>query len=160
MGLDYRKNTPRSVQEEALRAKTHGKSIVIHARSDRDDFDTSVVDRVLEINVELGLQTSNIHLHYFNYSWAVAGRGIMACPNVCFSITAMVLRVSHVAESAGRIPISLLVLESDAPFLLPPPGVRTFQNHHWHLHSVAAHVARLRNVPLKDLERRANTNAC
>ena len=164
VGLDFTKGPSRALQEEALRvqlplARIHGKAIVIHARADVAGHDTSAVDAVLAILVELDLQRLPIHLHCFSYSFEVAERWLAACPQVCFGVTSIAMRNPHVADAACRIPLDRIRLESDAPYL-PPPGEAPFRNHPWFIHQTASFVAQRRNMPVASLVGRANANAC
>jgi TatD DNase family protein len=142
-GLDYDRDfSPRPEQRRALELQLElaaelGKPVFLHERSAHDDFTRILANarpklaggvvhcftghaRELERYVELGL---------------------------CIGITGFICderRGTHLRDLVGRIPRDRLMVETDAPFLLPRdmPGARGRRNEPAFLPHVAAAVAR------------------
>ena len=67
-------------------------------------------------------------------------------------------KARELQEVATRVPLSMLLLETDAPFLTPEPW-RGKRNSPAHVLYTAEKIAGLRNIPLAEVARRTTENA-
>jgi len=158
-GLDYfRDFSPRPAQRDAFRAQVrlaiaHGLPLFLHQREAHDDF-LAVLD-------EFGTDLPPAVVHCFT------GRGgeldAYLERGYYVGITGWICderRGRHLLEHVGRIPRGRLMLETDAPYLLPrdlSPRPRTRRNEPMWLPHIAAVVARARGEDAGDLA--AHTHA-
>ena len=147
LGLDETADCSLSVQltvfsRLAPLAAKHKKTLVLHCRG------PSTAERVLSVLKELGLTSIKIHFHCFTESFQVAEQWMAACSHICFGIGTQVLSNPVVADTATKLPIDNMVLESDAPYQPIVPGD---MNTPWCISVVAERIAMMRNVPVNDL---------
>ena len=83
-----------------------------------------------------------------------------AFPNVCFSISATLLRdrSPQEEEAVHTMAEHRILLESDSPFLLVPGATEAF-NHPWAILDVARRVARIRGVSVASILATTTANA-
>ncbi|XP_062614999.1 3'-5' ssDNA/RNA exonuclease TatD-like [Saccostrea cucullata] len=94
------------------------------------------------------------HRHCFTGSVEELRQWEMELPAVKFGVT---MRSAQDPNLVARIPVERLLLETDAPYLLPAPGCK--MNHPWNLASLAAQVASIRNTPVSFILETCNNNA-
>ncbi len=119
-GLDYFYDTaPRDVQAKVFRthiaaARATGLPLVIHARDADDDVAAILED-------EMGKGAFPFILHCFSSGPALAATGVKLGGYVSFSGILTFRNSEAIREIARGIPRDRLLVETDAPFLAPPP---------------------------------------
>ena len=106
-----------------------------------------------------------VHCHCFTGSLSELKQWMEAFPNVAFGITGALARDRAVNNpvwwnAVVQMPLDKIILETDAPFLLPPDfeGQTTSSNPGMIL-GLAKHVADIKNLPMKLLCRVTTRNA-
>ncbi len=150
-GLDYHYNhSSRTDQrtafaEQIALAHRHGLALVIHSRSAWDDlFDVLSAEGVPERTV----------LHCFTGGPAELTRCLDAGMFVSFSGIVTFKNAAEVREAAALCPLDRLLVETDSPFLAPPPH-RGRQNEPGYVGIVGTAVAEVKGVEPADLARSA-----
>lgn len=160
-GLDYYRNfSPPAEQRRAFAlqlelATAHGKPLFLHERDAHADF-------LAMIGEHAGLGARAV-IHCFTGGTAE----LEACLAVGLSIgvTGWICderRGTALREAAPRIPADRLMIETDAPYLLPRtlvPKPRDRRNEPMHLQSVLAALAECRGESADVLARRTRENA-
>lgn len=119
-GLDYHyDNSPREAQAHGFRthiaaARETGLPLVIHAREADDDIAQILAD-------ETGKGAFAFVLHCFSSGRELAMRGIELGGYVSFSGILAFGNSTQLRSIAGDLPPERLLVETDAPFLAPPP---------------------------------------
>ncbi|MEC9343467.1 MAG: TatD family hydrolase [Pseudomonadota bacterium] len=119
-GLDYYyDNAPRAAQAAGLRnhiaaARETGLPLVIHAR-DADD------DMAAILRQESGKGAFPFVLHCFSSGRALAETGVELGGYVSFSGILTFNRSQDIRDIARDLPADRLLVETDAPYLAPPP---------------------------------------
>lgn len=120
-GLDYHyDNSPRAAQAEGFRrhiaaARETGLPLVIHAR----DADTDMA-AILTEETE-GQGAFPFVLHCFSSGRALAETGVSLGGYVSFSGIAAFKRSEELRDIARDLPRDRILVETDAPYLAPPP---------------------------------------
>ena len=168
VGLDYSKErVDMDVQRQVLRAQLslqagQGRPLVLHCRDHPQGPPGEASIEVLGILRSMGITDRNVHIHCFSGTVETVRRWLDFYPSsrVFFGFTSQVMgrNQRHVAEAADRVPLSNLLLESDAPYLTPghPRGVA---NHPWNIYHQLAFLAARRGVPIPILLALCNANA-
>ncbi|HVS78771.1 MAG TPA: TatD family hydrolase [Candidatus Saccharimonadales bacterium] len=154
IGLDYYKSqTPREVQEKALRAQIEaglptGLPFIFHIRDAWRDF-WRIFDEYKDLrgvvhSFSSGTKQLNMALD----------RGLYVGLNGIMTFT----RDEAQLEAARQVPLDRLVLETDAPFLAPVP-FRSEVCEPKHIVNVAEFLADLRGQPIKELSLATTDNA-
>lgn len=119
IGLDYHYDlSPRDQQREAFRrqlrvAKQAGLPVVLHIREAHDD--------AFAILQEEGFPPAGTLLHCFNLDWAELARWVGAGCHVAFGGPVTFKHADEVREAAAKVPVELLLTETDAPYMTPEP---------------------------------------
>jgi TatD DNase family protein len=143
-GLDfYYEHSPRERQEEVFRAhcaaaRTTGLPLIVHTR----DADTEMA-RVLEEESGKGALSGVIHC--FSSGPELAEKAIELGFYISFSGIVTFKNASALREVARNIPLSRLLVETDAPYLAPVPH-RGKRNEPAFVVHTAALVAQLRGL--------------
>jgi TatD DNase family protein len=150
---DYRDYAPREDQERAFSAhmelaRETGKPLVIHTRAAEDDT-IAMLDREAQ-----GLE---VILHCFSMpdrlgeclerGWWISFAGNVTYP-----------KAQDLAESAERVPLDRLLVETDAPYLTPQ-AVRKERNRPAFVVHTARFVAERRGIAYEELEAAVEANA-
>ncbi|XP_053158962.1 putative deoxyribonuclease TATDN2 [Hemicordylus capensis] len=163
MGLDYspKCSTPVSKQHQVFEKQLNlavalKKPLVIHCRGADHDL--------LEIMKKCVPKDYKIHRHCFTGKYNVIEPLLDYFPNLTVGFTALLTYPSadEARETVQRIPLSRIVVETDAPYFLPrqvPKSVCKFSHPGVALHTVKE-IARLKDVPLSVMLAilRQNTN--
>ena len=160
-GLDYHRNfSPREAQQAAFRVQLElavelGKPVFLHQRDAHDDFLAMLADFAprLRGGVAHCFTGGQAHLE----SYLALGLSVGVTGWVCDE-----RRGGSLRESVPHIPAGRLLLETDAPYLLPrdlSPAPRSRRNEPAHLPHIAAAVARLRAEPLSAVAVSTTANA-
>lgn len=144
IGLDYHYDfSPRERQREVFEAQlawAARRSVpsVIHVREAWDD--------ALAILRRADLAAGGV-VHCFSGTWDEA-RAVLDL-GLCLSVTGVVAfpRSTELREIVARVPLDRLFLETDCPYLSPPPH-RGRRNHPAHVRLVAEAVAAVRDEEL------------
>jgi TatD DNase family protein len=162
-GLDYyRDSASRDEQRHAFTrqieiARRVGKPLVIHVRdSGRTSDGEALADTFTILRAEATGLT--VILHCFSstaeraaeaaeWGWYCSFAGNLTYPSA-----------EELREAARVVPDSLVLVETDAPFLSPQP-VRGERNQPAHVVETARRLAELRDVPYEELERTVEENA-
>jgi TatD DNase family protein len=156
IGLDYVKRycdpdlQRRSFQDQLLIAKNHKLPIIVHDREAHDD--------ILAILQKNGPYDNGGVMHCFSGDYAFA----MKVLDLGFSISIPGIvtfkNAASLQETAQKIPLESLLLETDGPFLAPEP-YRGKRNESLYLLYTADQVARLRGITLEEVAVATTSNA-
>lgn len=163
IGLDYSQHSPSDTgtQKSILRhqlqqAVMFHKPVVIHCRDAYDDL--------LEILTSSLPSDYQVHLHCYSGAQEVAKRFMDHFPNLYIGITANVTypKLKNVHNTVAILPLNRLVLETDAPYMLPDNLPKSYR---WSNSSMILNVAKeisiIKGTPLDEIleSARANTKA-
>jgi TatD DNase family protein len=146
IGLDFHyDHSPRDVQRGAFRrqvrlAREVGLPVIVHTRE--ADLDTA---KLLE---EEGAGEVGGVIHCFTGGHALADRVLALGFHISFSGIVAFPRAQVVQEVARRVPEDRLLVETDAPYLAPPPH-RGKRNEPAFVAEVTRKVASLRGQPVE-----------
>ncbi|MCE7028249.1 TatD family hydrolase [Jiella avicenniae] len=155
-GLDYHYDkSPRDVQAEVFRthiaaARETQLPLVIHARQADED-----VIRILE--EESGKGAFPFILHCFSSGRALAEAGLALGGYVSFSGILTFKNSEDIRAIAADVPMERLLVETDAPYLAPPPH-RGKRNEPAHTRLTAEVLAGVKGVDLDTIARQTSDN--
>jgi TatD DNase family protein len=155
IGLDFHyDHSPRDVQREVFRrqvrlARDVGLPVIIHTRE--ADLETAAL---LE---EEGAGEVGGVIHCFTGGHELADRALALGFCVSFSGIVAFPRAEVIQEVARRVPLERLLIETDAPYLAPPPH-RGKRNEPAFVAEVAAKVAALRGTTAAEVGKAAIAN--
>ena len=161
-GLDYYRNfSPPAEQRRAFElqlglAERHGKPLFLHQREAQADFLAML--RAHPAGAARGV------LHCFTEGPAVLEECLAL--GLAIGITGWICderRGAALRESAPRVPAERLMIETDAPYLLPRtirPKPSHRRNEPAYLPEVLRETARCRGEPPEELARQTTANAC
>lgn len=147
IGLDYyRDRVPRHVQREAFRAQIRlardaGLALVVHDREAHEDVESILHDE----------GAARVVLHCFSGSVDMALRCAASGWTISMAGMLTFAKSSGLRDVAARVPLSRLLLETDAPYLAPEP-VRGRRCEPAFLIHTARVLAAVRGVEVSDLE--------
>jgi len=150
IGLDFHyDHSPRDVQREVFRrqlqlARDVELPVIIHTR-EADKETAAILER------EEAEDVGGV-IHCFTGDRELADRALILGFCISFSGIVAFPRAEVIQEVARTVPIERLLVETDAPFLAPPPH-RGKRNEPAFVVEVARAVAKLRGEPLEDLSR-------
>jgi TatD DNase family protein len=150
IGLDFHyDHSPRDVQREVFRRQLRlahdvGLPVIVHTRE--ADQETAAILEHEEAEEIGGV------IHCFTGTRELAERALVLGFCISFSGIVAFPRAEVIQEVARTVPRERLLVETDAPFLAPPPH-RGKRNEPAFVLEVARAVARLRGEPLEDLGR-------
>jgi TatD DNase family protein len=156
IGLDYHYNfSSPEAQREAFAAQLRlarevDKPIIIHSREADDD--------TIALIEQEGLGSAGGVVHCFSGGSGFAARVVEAGLHVSFSGIVTFPSAKEVAEAVAVVPDHLLLVETDCPFLAPPPH-RGRRNEPAHVALVAQRLAKLRGLTVDDVARITTHNA-
>ena len=148
-GLDYFYDySPRDKQAEVFRQHIHacmetGLPLIVHTRDAEDD----TLRIIEETRASAPLK---VLLHCFSSSRAMADRALEL--GYFFSLSGIVTfpKSVELQQTAKVIPLDRLLVETDSPFLAPPPH-RGKRNEPAYTRHVAQKVAELKEIPFEEL---------
>lgn len=153
IGLDYHYNlAPREAQQAVFRlqlelARARGLPVILHTR-DADDDTLQALDAA---GVTHGV------FHCFTGDAVFAQRALATGLALSFSGIATFPAAGSIREALRLVPDDRLLVETDAPYLAPPP-FRGTRNEPAHVVRVAEVAARERGVALERLDRQVTAN--
>jgi TatD DNase family protein len=148
IGLDFHYDySPRDVQREVLRrqlrlAREVGLPVIIHTR-EADDETAAILED------EGAAETGGV-IHCFTGGHDLAKRALALGFYISFSGIVAFPRSEVIQEVAKTAPADRILVETDSPFLAPPPH-RGKRNEPAFVVEVARKVATLRGASLQDL---------
>ncbi len=148
-GLDYYyDNSPRALQCESFRqhieaARTTGLPLIVHTRAADDD----TMD-ILEDEMRKG--PFNGLIHCFSTSRELAMRSLDIGMLISISGIATFRKAEELRDTIREIPLEMLLVETDAPFLAPVPR-RGKRNEPSYVVHTAEMVASIKNVSFDTL---------
>jgi TatD DNase family protein len=155
LGLDFHyDHSPRDVQREVFRrqlrlAREVSLPVIVHTREADDE-----TGAILE---EEGAGATGGVIHCFTGGHELARRALALGFSLSFSGIVAFPRAEVIQQVARTTPEDRLLVETDAPFLAPPPH-RGKRNEPAFVVDVARAVARLRDVPVEAVGRAAEAN--
>jgi TatD DNase family protein len=155
IGLDYYyDHSPREVQRAVFRrqvrlARDVGLPLIVHTRD--ADLETA------EILEQEGAGEAGGVIHCFTGGPELAGRALALGLLVSFSGIVAFPRAEAIQQVAREIPLDRLLIETDAPFLAPPPH-RGRRNEPAFVAEVARRIAALRGTAPDEVGRAALAN--
>jgi TatD DNase family protein len=153
IGLDFHyDHSPRDVQREVFRAQVRlardvGLPVIIHTREADDETATLLEEEAAGEGV----------IHCFTGGHDLARRALALGFYVSFSGILAFPRSDVIQEVARTMPLDRLLVETDSPFLAPPPH-RGKRNEPAFVVEVARKVAGLRGIPVEEVGRAAAAN--
>jgi TatD DNase family protein len=148
IGLDFHyDHSPRDVQREAFRrqvrlARELGLPVIIHTREADEETAALLED-------EKAGDVGGV-IHCFTGGVALARRALDLGFYISFSGIVAFPRAEVIQEVARTVPLDRLLVETDSPFLAPPPH-RGKRNEPAFVVEVARRVAALRNASLEEI---------
>jgi TatD DNase family protein len=126
IGLDYYyDHSPRELQKQAFAqqmeiAAARRRPIVVHCRP--SEGSSNAWDDTLEM-IEIDWAGTNLGgiLHCFTGEWEHARRAMDCGFLISFAGNVTFPRAENIREVAARVPLDRMLIETDAPFLAPPP---------------------------------------
>ncbi len=155
-GLDYHyDNSPRDAQAAGLRthiaaARTSGLPLVIHARE--ADADLAAI-----LQEEMRKGAFPAVLHCFSSGRALAETGIALGHYVSFSGILTFKNSQEIRDIARDLPADRILVETDAPYLAPPPH-RGKRNEPAFVVETAAVLAKTRGVSPEEIAEQTTEN--
>ncbi len=156
IGLDYvRLYSPKDLQEEHFRrqlrlAKELGLPVIIHDRGAHAEL-------LAILRQEAPLPAGGV-MHCFSGNLELARQAMALGLHISIPGVVTFNKARPLQEVACHIPLSRLLLETDAPYLAPVPR-RGRRNEPAYLLYTAQKVAELRQIPLAELARTSTENA-
>lgn len=159
-GLDYYRMPPsedpqrvREVQEEVVKqhlllAKEAGKPVMIHCRDAYDDL-----LRLLKENYD-----GPGEIHSFTGTWQQAKEFLDLGFYVALNGIVTFDKTGRSAEVVKNLPLEMMLLETDAPYLTPVPH-RGKRNEPAYVKFVAEKIAELKGVDISEVEKVTTENA-
>jgi len=155
LGLDFHyDHSPRDVQREVFRRQVRlavevGLPVIVHTR-EADGETADLLERE-------GVGQIGGVIHCFTGGQELARRALALGFYISFSGIVAFPRAEVIQEVARTAPEDRILVETDSPFLAPPPH-RGKRNEPAFVVEVARTVARLRGVPLETVGRAAEAN--
>ena len=148
IGLDFHyDHSPRDVQREAFRkqvrlAREAALPVIIHTR-EADEETAAILE-------EEGAAESGGVIHCFTGGHELARRALALGFSISFSGILAFPRAEIIQEVARTVPLDRLLVETDSPFLAPPPH-RGKRNEPAFVVEVARRVAALRGASIEEV---------
>ena len=124
--------------------------LVVHSRN--------APDETLTVLDEYRSQISRGIIHCFSYDLSFAHEAISMGFVLGIGGTITYPNNKIVRAAVMELPLSNMVLETDAPFL-PPQEIRGKQNHPKHIYTIAAFIAQMKETTLEDVAQITTINA-
>jgi TatD DNase family protein len=156
IGLDYHyDNSPRDVQREVFKrqlraARECSLPVVIHTR-EADDDTIAILRAEYQSTARGGI------MHCFGGSLRLAESAMRLGFLISFSGNITFKKAQEIREVAARIPLDLLLIETDCPYLSPEP-FRGRRNEPARVVEVARFLAQLHGVGISELAEATTVN--
>ena len=154
IGLDYYYETiPRQVQQRAFRmqmelARELDMPVIIHERNAHEDG-MNIVREFPKVTGVFHCYSGSAEMarQLVNMGWYIGFTGVLTFKNARKAV-----------ETAQRIPLERIVLETDCPFMAPEP-YRGKRNHPGYLMQMAQKLAQIRGLDVEEVIRVTTENA-
>ncbi len=162
IGLDYfYDHSPRETQKEVFRrqmeiAAAHKQPIIIHCRP--SDNSTNAWDNTLDM-IESQWKPTGLGgiLHCFTGEWNHARRALDCGFLISFAGNITFPKAQPIRDTAAKVPLDRILVETDAPFLAPVPN-RGKRNEPAWVREVAAKLGELREISPEEAASRTTEN--
>ncbi len=158
-GLDYYRLNGRSIDEmewQRERFRTHiraarqtGKPLIIHTRSSADD--------TLRLMREENAREAGGVMHCFTETWDIARQALDEGFYISFSGIVTFKSAADLQETAKKVPLDRMLIETDSPYLAPVPYRGKTNEPAWVRH-VGEFIAGLRGVPVETVAEQTTEN--
>ena len=158
-GLDYYRLNGRSIadmewQRERFRAhiaaaRQTQKPLVIHTRASAED--------TLRLMAEEQASEAGGVMHCFTETWDVAKRALDLGFHISFSGIVTFKSAADLQETAKKVPLDRMLIETDSPYLAPVPYRGKTNQPAWVRH-VGECIATLRGLPLEQVAEHTTAN--
>lgn len=158
-GLDYYRLNGRSIadmewQRERFRAhiaaaRQTQKPLVIHTRASAED--------TLRLMAEEQASEAGGVMHCFTETWDVAKRALDLGFHISFSGIVTFKSAADLQETAKKVPLDRMLIETDSPYLAPVPYRGKTNQPAWVRH-VGECIATLRGLPLEQVAEQTTDN--
>ena len=154
-GLDYYRTTgdvdwQRERFRRHIRAAKHlKKPLIIHTRAAKED--------TISIMMEEDAQLVGGVMHCFTEDWAVAKQALDLGFYVSFSGIVTFKNATVIQETARKVPLDRILIETDSPYLAPDPK-RGKQNEPAYVRYTAEYIAQMRHMTLDEFASRTTDN--
>lgn len=158
-GLDYYRLNGRSIADmewQRERFRTHiraarqtGKPLIIHTRSSADD--------TLRVMREEGAREAGGVMHCFTETWDIARQALDEGFYISFSGIVTFKSAADLQETARKVPLDRMLIETDSPYLAPVP-YRGKTNSPAYVPYVAQQIATLRQMPVEAVAEATSRN--
>ena len=144
--LEWQRNRFR---EHIRAARECNKPLIIHTREAAAD--------TLSIMAEEGAEQIGGVMHCFTESWEVAQKAMEMNFYISFSGIVTFKNAANLKETAKKIPLERMLIETDSPYLAPVP-FRGKTNQPAYVRHVAEEIASLRNISLNEVAESTTKN--
>lgn len=147
-GLDYFRTTgDTGWQREQFRSHIHaakmtGKPLIIHTREAQED--------TIRLMREERADDIGGVMHCFTENWEMAQQALDLGFYISFSGIVTFKSATVIQDTARRVPLNRMLIETDAPYLAPVP-FRGKQNEPAYVRHTAEYIAALRGISLSEL---------
>lgn len=158
-GLDYYRLNGRSIADmewQRERFRTHiraarqtRKPLIIHTRSSAED--------TLRVMGEENAGEVGGVMHCFTESWDVARQSLDQGFHISFSGIVTFKSAADLQETARKVPLDRMLIETDSPYLAPVPYRGKTNEPAWVRH-VGEFIANLRGIPVAQLAEQTTDN--
>lgn len=147
IGLDYHYETvPREIQQRAFRmqmalARETGLPVIVHERDAHDDG-MKIVREFPDVTGVFHCYSGSAEMarQLVDMGWYIGFTGVLTFKNARKAV-----------ETAQRIPLERIVIETDCPYMAPEP-FRGKRNHPGFLYRMAEQLAQLRNISVEEIQ--------
>ena len=154
IGLDYYYETiPREIQQKAFRlqmelARQTGYPVIVHERNAHDDG-MRIVKEFKNVTGVFHCYSGSAEMarQLVDMGWYIGFTGVLTFKNARKAV-----------ETAERIPLERIVLETDCPFMAPEP-FRGKRNDPGYLYRMAERLAEIRGISVEEVHRITTENA-
>ena len=158
-GLDYYRLNGRSVDDmewQRERFRTHiraarqtGKPLIIHTRSSADD--------TIRLMREENAREAGGVMHCFTETWDIAKKALDEGFYISFSGIVTFKSAADLQETAKKVPLDRMLIETDSPYLAPVPYRGKTNEPAWVRH-VGEFIAKLRDLPVEQVAEQTTDN--
>lgn len=160
-GLDYFRITNESEKAEQKKLfETHialaeevDKPLMLHIRDSKEEPGKAYLDVLEILNAHLSVRA---HAHFFAASWELADQFLTR--GISISFTGVITFTHDYDEVIKKVPVNMLMAETDAPFVAPVPH-RGKRAEPLHVREVVTALAAIRGVVEEDLQQVVLDNA-
>lgn len=152
-GLDYFRLKDESEKAEQKKlfeahikiAEAVGKPLMLHIRDAKDASGQAYMDVLEILNAH---QSARAHAHFFAASWGIAEQFLAR--GISISFTGVITFTHDYDEVIKKVPLGMLMAETDAPFVAPVP-YREQRAEPLHVRQVVTQLAAIRGVGEEEL---------